>query len=383
MEKYPTYIHFWVAKIYRDIRRLRIAKLLSWQPLPPLAPGCTAIIGMCSKLPYVLGANLYCLNQCCWEDLKEVIVTVDAAKGSLPAGLEEEVIAKCPNLKITFLYYTPEQVELTDKIKDPFTYSWLSWGTCLNQVRTETVLIQDYDALVLSKDALQKRYRAFVESGAKIQGIVWYKTNNFKEEDHLAMTFEAFADVRWLRSFPPIMGYNRVGSLQGRRVDYDTYLDMQANYTPREQRTLMPMTTEELVHPSQMITQYMRFRLSPGKVLPSFSVVMVPFFYFLSGQTAALKNATKAVEQAKAMEVNLLGDGVLINLSLLDPKSVDFILKLMLRALVRLNIAPFREMVDYGTALYQVCKTPPEQIWQGDFTEEQHDWIEKAKMATA
>jgi hypothetical protein len=353
--------------------------LIYWEPLPPLEPGCTAIIGMCSRLPYVLGANLYCLNNSQWEYLKEVIITVDAEKGALPEGFEDEIIQKFPQLNVTFFYYNRQQAEFTAKIGDPFIYSWLSWAICLNHVRTKTVLIQDYDALVLGKNALERRYRTFLESEAKIQGVVWYKSNGFVTEDHITTTFEALIDPNWIRAFPPIMGYNRVGLFKGRKIDYDTYLDIQANHTPENQITMIPMSLEELVHPSQMITQYMRFKKSPGKALPCFSVIMTPFFYFLSGQENAITNATQALKRESPKRVDLLRDGVLINLSLLNTKTVDWIMKNIIQVLVKEDIKPFRDIIDYGTALYQVCKTPEEQIWVGDFTDAQREWIEAAK----
>lgn len=379
MEKYKTYLQWLLMKIYRDFKRYRISKLISWEPLPPFEPGCTAIIGMCSRIPYVLGANLHCLNNSKWEDLKEVIITVDAEKGALPEGFEEEITQRFPLLKLNFLYYNHQQAKVTAQIKDPFVYSWLSWAICLNHVRTKTVLIQDYDALVLGKNALERRYRIFLESGAKIQGIVWYKNNGFVPEDHITTTFEAFIDPNWIRSFPPVMGYNRVGFFKGRQVDYDTYLDILANHTPANQITMIPMSLEELVHPSQMITQYMKFRRSPGKALPCFSVIMIPFFYFLSGRENAIAKATQALHLEEPNCVNLLSDGVLINLSQLDTKTVDFMLKLMIQVLVTHKRSPFKALIDYGTALYNACKTPPEQIWVGDFTDTQKKWIEAAK----
>jgi hypothetical protein len=87
-------------------------------------------------------------------------------------------------------------------------------------------LIQDYDALLLSKEAMEKRYRAFIESGAKIQGIKWFTWTGLRAEDHLATTFETFVDVNWIRSFPPVMGYHKEGRLNGRRVGYDMYDDI-------------------------------------------------------------------------------------------------------------------------------------------------------------
>lgn len=104
MTKYQTLRQFLIAKLHKDIKRYRISKLLSWEPLSPLESGCTAIIAMCTRMPYVLAANLNCLNKSQWQELKEVLITVDAEKGALPEGFEEDIVQKFPQLKITFIY---------------------------------------------------------------------------------------------------------------------------------------------------------------------------------------------------------------------------------------------------------------------------------------
>lgn len=378
--KYKNYLHYVLAKIYRCLIRYHLAKLISWTPQPsPLTPGCTAIIGACSKLLPVLSANLTCLTNYRWETLTEVFITVDADKDSLPPEFEEEIRSKFADLKITFFYYTAYQAYLTEKIKLPFAYSWLSWCISLDHVRTDTVLIHDYDALVFG-DALARRYQLFRQSGAKIQGVAWYKVNGFREEDRLAMTFEAFVDVSWLKSFAPIQLFNRVGTFNGRWVDYDTLLDIQAHDTCPEQRSIIPMNPDELVHPSQMIHQYTMFRKFPGKELPCQAIIMIPFFNFLGGQKNALTLALESLqEEGHFHDADLLGDGTKINLTFLEVKAVDFMLKLMLQALIKLQIPPFKELVDYGTILYRVCNTPSERVWVGDFTPEQRQWLEIAK----
>lgn len=376
MNKYKTYLHYFVAKIYKDQRRRQIAKIFTWKPLPPLEEGCTAIIGMCSRLPYLLAANLHCLSQCRWEGLKAVVITVDAEKSALPEHFADEIIAKFPELNISFYYYTPEQARYTVQAKDPYVYSWLSWCTCLNHVTTKHVLIHDYDALVLG--GLEKRHEVFVRSEAKIQGIMWYKSEGLKETDHLATTFEAFADVNWIRSFPPVMSYNRVATYQGRRVNFDTFLEIQALHTPEPQRTIMAMTNTELSHPSQMITQYMRFRNTPAKPLACSAIIMIPFFHFLAGQTDAFEKAISALQQQQSDNIELVGDGVRFNLVHLSTKAVDFILKLILQVLVVQQVPPFKTLIDYGTELYKVTNTPKEQVWKGDFTDAQRQWIVQA-----
>ena len=380
MKTYKTYLHFLVEKVYKDFRRYRISKLISWNTPAPTEPGCTAIIAMCSKIPYILYGVLECLWSSRWEELKEIVVIVDAEPGALPAGFEDEIKQKLPQLKLTFLYYNHQQAKYTSKVGNPFIYAWLSWTIGFNYARTKTVLIQDYDALVLSREALEKRYHAFIKSGAKIQGVKWFKfTVGLTAEDRLATTWEAFVDVNWIRSYPPVMGYHKVDRLKGHQAYYDMYDDIQANYTPENQRTIMPMSQEELAHTSEMIVQYMKFRKKPGKVLPCFSVIMIPFFYWLSGQKSALTKATQALQQQSPTRVDLLADGVLINLSLLRIVDVDWVLKNIIQVLVKKNIKPFKDIIDYGIALYQVCNTPPKQIWLGDFTEVQREWIQFAK----
>jgi hypothetical protein len=61
---------------------------------------------------------------------------------------------------------------------------------------------------------------------------------------------------------------------------------------------------------------------------------MIPFFHFLSWQENAITNATQALKQENPEHVDLSSDGVRINFSRLDTKAVDFMLKLMVQALI-------------------------------------------------
>ena len=93
--------------------------------------------------------------------------------------------------------------------------------------------------------------------------------NGVKEDDRLATTFEAFADAAWLRSQRPIDLFNKVRAVNGRSIDFDITLESQHRLLKPEERTILPMRQDQLVHPSQMIHQYTMFRHSPGKALPS------------------------------------------------------------------------------------------------------------------
>jgi hypothetical protein len=355
--------------------------MISWSPLERPQPGCTAVIGMCHRLPDVLLANLRCLADVKWPELREVIVVVDAVAGCLPADIERTARASFPGIDVRFHYYSEAQAKLTEQLRLPYVFSWLSWAIALSHTRTRAALLHDYDALILD-NSLQARYREFERTRAAIQGIRWYDGNGVKAVDRLATTFEAFLDVAWLRTFQPIEMFNQIGIVQGISRDYDTLLDIQHRHTPSARRAMVGMDEASLVHPSQMIHQYTMFRKQPGADLPSFSIPMIPFFAFLSGRLDALPAATARLRQARSRVLDFLGDGTLVSFARLDTGSVDWALKQMVRVCVHRNIPPFGDVYDYGAALYTLAGARESKLWSGDFTIEQRQWIAKAQLGT-
>lgn len=362
-----------MAYLYRERLRLKIAGLVKWKPLIEVEPGCTAIIGMCSRLPHVLAANVRCLSMSRWPQLKQVIVTADCTRDAFPPEFEREVTQLYPELHIKFCYYSAHQSKMAEALKLPYVYSWLSWCVALEHVTTGHVLIHDYDALVLG-ETIRNRYESFAASDAKVQGIAWYQNNGLEAKDCIATTFEAFMDTTWLRSVRPVELFNKLRIVEGRSIDFDTTLDMQYRL-PLKQRTMMPMNLDQLVHPSQMIHQYTMFRRSPGAALPSASIPMIPLFTYLGGQPSALEHGTRALEHGQRNDLDLLGDGTRINLALLSLAEVDWVLKQAVQACMALQISPDNRVYRYGEALYRIIKAPDDAIWRGDFTDRQREWI--------
>jgi hypothetical protein len=375
--KHKNWIVHAFATLRREQLRRKIAGLVDWEPLSAPSGGCTAIIGACSKLPDILIANLRCLWISRWPDLKQVFAVVDCMKPEFPIGMERYVAGAFPELKIEFLYYSFDQSNFAELIKLPFVYSWLSWCIALKHTTTAHVLFHDYDALLLGAK-LRERYRRFAASGTKIQGIKWYQNNGVEKDDHLATTFEAFMDTAWLRSFQPIALFNKLRIIEGRSIDFDTTLDIQHRFLNSGQRSIMPMAADELVHPTQMIHQYTMFRRSPGAALPCFSVPMIPFFHYLGGRTEAIERATRALELSTREDIDLLGDGTRMNLSTLNVPEVDWLLKQIVQACVALSLPPDHNIYVYGKALYRIIGAPGDNVWRGDFTEQQRGWIDAA-----
>lgn len=376
--KHSNYLKYLLLLAYREKLRATIRNIVQWEPLKSPKPGCTAIIGVCSRLPDVLAANLRCLNASRWPSLKSVIAIVDGTESALPANFEQRLCEAYPDLNLRFLYYSPAQSALAEKVKLPYIYSWLSWCIGIKHVQTRYVLIHDYDALILGQ-TLNERFTRFAESNAKVQGISWYKVNGVEVDDRLATTFEAFFDTQWLRSLAPIDLFNKLRIKNRRSIDYDTTLDAQDRLLELEERTVMAMNQDELVHPSQMIHQYTMFRRQPGSALPCYSIPMIPFFAHLSGINGAVEHATRALQNSsKSSNIDLIGDGTHINLTQLQIEQVDWVLKQIVQVMVVLNLNPDPAIYHYGKALYGIVGTSDDLVWHGDFTETQRHWIQKS-----
>ena len=377
--KYRNIAVHCAAWLLREFTRGRLARLVRWSPLIEPEPGCTAIIGMCSRLPYALDANLRCLYAARWPELRRVVIVIDATRVTFPHVDEQRLRAIYPEFGIDVLHYSSKQAGVAERLKLPFVYAWLSWCIALANVRTRHLLIHDYDALVFGA-TLADRYKEFVHSNAKVQGVSWYQANGINPEDKLATTFEAIADTAWLRSLTPVSLFNKIGIKDGRSVDYDITLYAQDRRLTPEQRTCVPMSLEGLVHPSQMIHQYTMFRRNPGKPLPSFSMPMLPFFSYLAGNAHALARAAASLREAALDAIDLAGDGTPMNLAQLGTAQVDWLLKQMVQASMALGMLPDRGLYEYGTALYEHVRASAELHWRGDFTGTQREWIARARL---
>ena len=378
--KYSNWLSFVRAYSIRQYVRYRLRNIVAWPDRSHLEPGCTAIIGVCHRLPGVLAANLSCLATARWPDLTEIVLVVDGPTGCLDA----EVISRISSVdglpRVQIHYYSDRQAQVAESLRLPYVYAWLSWSIALAKCHTKHALIHDYDALVFG-DTLAKRYEEFVSTGSAIQGISWYQGNGINHKDRLATTFEAFVDVEWVRSRKPLSAFHKIRMVGGRALDYDTLLDLQHNFTAPSKRTISAMDADSIVHPSQMIHQYTMFRRYPGKSLPCFAMPMIPFFEFLSGNENSLRLATDKLNRSGTGPMDFLGDTTSINLSSLTLPELDWALKQMVQACLKLELSPSASIYNYGQALYKAIDVGCEEIWRGDFTSDQRGWIEASMRA--
>lgn len=352
-EKYRSWPRFAAAYAYRESVRHRLSELVEWEKEAPLSEGCTAVIGVCARLSGILRANLKCLETARWKDLKETVLVVDTPRRALPEDFEDEIKSLFPSLSPRFAYYSEKQWHLAERFKLPHVYTWLSWSIGISLCRTRHLLIHDYDALVFG-DSLKKRYGAFKRSESLIQGVGWHVLNGIAAEDRLVCPFEAFVDVEWAKSFKPVSLFNKIGKLNGWRVDYDILLDAQAHRTAPHQRTILKMAVSELVHPAQMIHQYRMFKKFPARRQNCGSIPMLPFYCYLGGDKTALRKASLALQQSNMRNIDFLGDGCRINFSMLERRHVASLIRQMVQTYSSLGITPPDDIFEYGDTLLRI-----------------------------
>jgi hypothetical protein len=194
------------------------------------------------------------------------------------------------------------------------------------------------------------------------------------DEDRLATTFEAFFDTRWLRALDPIELFHKLRIKDGRSIDFDITLDVQDRLLPAAERDAVAMSQRDLVHPTQMIHQYTMFRRRPNAPLPCFSIPLIPFFSYLSGDASCLEGSAQAIDGN-----DFLGDGTRVNFEQLTVEQVDWALKQMVRAALGLGLRPDPLVYRYGRSLYRRIKAD-ERAWVGDFDADQRRWIEQSRQ---
>jgi len=287
--KYSRWTTYMLARGRRMVLRRLIALLVHWQPQPTHREGYSLIIGCRGELMPVLHANLLCLRQLDLRHLAELIIVLDCQEHQESPAAEEAVRQGFPERPVRFVYHSPMQYRLVRLLQIPWINCWLSW--CLGIAVTEAryAFLHDLDALLLTPDFLELRYQAIRQRGLQYLGFLPYSTNGLVSEDGLASTMELVFDVDFVRStFRPIDLANRVGQFQGRAVDFDIFLHAQAM---RGRRDILPAGIETIVHPSQMICQYVVLRHRPRRRLPpANNILLIPYFFYLGGEESLIEN---------------------------------------------------------------------------------------------
>ncbi|QJW92707.1 hypothetical protein [Frigoriglobus tundricola] len=287
-EKYSSRVSYAKARLKRGVMRAVLAPLVSWAvPRGGGSEGYTIVIGCNHKLVPIAAANLCMLERQDLTGADRVLVVFDRTKAEMGAETERALRERYHRLPLEVLYYSKAQSRVSALFDWGWIYSWTSWSLGIKHARTRYVLLHDLDALLLRPQTLRERYEAIRTGDAEYLGIRYYMGGGVVPDDRLVTTFELIFDADFVRrQFRPIDLFNNVTRLGRRRVEFDTFLSAQ-NTAGR--RGVLPLDTESMVHPSQMICQYVDY--VNGRPIPPGinNILMIPYFFYLGGDPGPLR----------------------------------------------------------------------------------------------
>lgn len=304
-EKYTTETGYRLARARRDLLRAVLRPIHRWQPMRDPQPGYSLVIGCPARLVRVLFANLALIRQQRREHLRQIVVGFDVTERAADAALLARLRQRFADLPLKFVFYSRWQARVLDALGWAWCYCWLNWAAPIAALETRYAIVHDLDALLLDGHVLERRYHAIRERGDHFLGVNWYRGNGLTADDRCAVTFEMAFDAALLREQgQPIDLFNRVMRHEGRRVEFDTFLHPQLGL----RRSLLPIKAEAMVHPSQLVCQYVELHRRRGYVPPERNnLPMLAYFHFLAGDEHAMAAQARAFAEARSPVVWLCG----------------------------------------------------------------------------
>ncbi|MFO0831828.1 MAG: hypothetical protein U0637_08275 [Phycisphaerales bacterium] len=282
-----------------------IAPLVEWQPLVEPQPGYTVLVGCNRRLGGLLMANLAALARQERGNLREVILVIDGGEEEVGFSVVERAARVAPGLPVRVVHYSERQRSVTRRIDWGWVYAWLSWCVGIAATTTRYAMLHDFDALLLRPDVLEERYREVRARKVEYLGIAYHAGGGTKESDRLCRTFELMFDAQFVRSHNrPIDLFNTMRWMGGRRVEFDTFLNAQFMAGSRD---VIALPEADMVHPSQMICQFVDHCQGRGVKPAHNNLLMIPYYEYLGGDGALLADVSGQLEGRAGGRVSLWG----------------------------------------------------------------------------
>lgn len=295
------------ARVLAVRRRLR--PLVRWQPLADPAEGYTIVLACNAPLARMLHLQLELLRRQDPAGLREVVVVFDRPLAEMDTPVETEARTRFPEIPARFVYHTPEQAAALRGLAWSKCYSWLSWSLGLAAVTTRHAILHDFDAFPLDPAFFANRYARLRETGASFLGVQHGTSAGRWAGDRFAATWELAFDAALVRDrFRPIDLFPRPSLLGAHLRMLDTFHDVQRRTgSVRVEPVQSALSTEPLVHATQLICQATDLLARPGYELPlSATLPLAPYLLYAAGDARPLAAALRAAA-ANARTLPLLG----------------------------------------------------------------------------
>ncbi|MEM9662965.1 MAG: hypothetical protein AAF937_11730 [Planctomycetota bacterium] len=293
--KYDSRLRHTAARLRRVPMNAMLRDKVTWEPMREPHTGYTPVIGCMASIPEVALANVRLISRMDLTNAKEVILVFDRPPALMPEGFAEQLEAVRGGVPIRLLHYTERQHAAADRIRWGWVYAWMSWTTGIAHATTRHVILHDLDAMPINPAFFEERYKTAVELDATFFGIRWYHGNGFRDSDRLTTTFEMVMDASRVRAeSEPHEAFNRIDTLGGRSVEYDTFLYTQHRLGNAAES---PISQDDVVHPSQMICQYTDLLTGRNThAMPDTTLPLMPAFMSIGGRDDLLAAITRHLE---------------------------------------------------------------------------------------
>jgi hypothetical protein len=321
--KYKSWSLFHWNHFRRSFLVALLRTLVRWGPMKDPEPGYTVIIACNYNLRMILDTVLQLIVRQDTTNLRELMVAFELTEDQFPESFKRHILERFPSLPITFLTYDRAQSFWARAIDWPWLYSWMSWCKGISLSRTRYVLIHDYDALPIRRDFFEERYRLMQELGTTFVGVSPYLSNGIVAEDGFASTWELMIDAQVIRDrFQPVEIFNRLGRLQNRLVEFDTFLYAQWRIGST---TILPVELPaDLVHLGQVISQHTQVLNGRQKVAEC--VLFAPYMLYVAGAGELMQATREAIRTGKWPMITYCGKTV--DLSKLDRPLAEWMTQL-------------------------------------------------------
>lgn len=287
-----------IKRLKRNCLRALIAPMVQWSPLRQYSPGYTIVVACHWRFPEMFEASLQFLGGQDLTNCHELICAFDSECTPALECASERIKARCPAIRIRFLFQSHWQSVMLRMINWGWVDCWLSYAKCLATLTTKYAMLHDMDAMLIDKNFIERRFALVVSKNLEFLGIRWYAYNGLDQSDELLYVVEMLLDVKWLREkCHPIDLFNKIVVIGKRRVDLDTLIYPQ---TLSSKKMVLPIDRDQWVHPSQVISQFTYLVGKKGYIPPAENnLFFIPYFMSLVegvehivGQTKTLTNST-------------------------------------------------------------------------------------------
>lgn len=314
---------------YAALRAL-LSTAARWRPLDAPVDGYTFVVGVPWQLWDLVEIPLLSLQRARHPRLVETILAVDATPAQMAAtyapGRVEAVLARFRDLSPRLVHYTRWQSILSRAIDWNWVDCWLTWVLGLAEVRSRYAFLHDFDAVVVDRDFCEAHVALLEQRGAVFAGVQEDPRYRCPDGARLLMTVELLLDAEHLRrTARPLDLFNSVAWVDGASVVYDILRAVQTR-VGADRRALHPIGLEQLVHPSQVISQWRALRSQGDGFTPVgyCPLLVIPFFRHVGGDSSGMAEIVAALERGEHV---VALEGRRLDLSRLDPAGRQWIVE--------------------------------------------------------